>query len=161
MKPGAHQTGDPAGDRYAIVIERGTRIASVVMAVGFLVYLAGIGGDSLIPPQELPRYWSMSAHDLNLAVGGTSGWSLFRSPGHSERFAMLGVMMLAGLSALASASVMPLFWRRRDRMHSIALIFHVVIVLVSAANLGHGLAALQHQTAGRMTPALPHLRPQP
>jgi hypothetical protein len=117
--------------RYARVIQGGVLISTAILIAGFALYVLG-----LLPPRvaldQLPRYWSLSAHDYAVATGQPAGWKWLSAPFAGDTLPMLGILSMAGLSAMASLAVIPVYLRQRDPKHALVLLLHVLIVLFSA-----------------------------
>ena len=59
--------------RYALLLEWGTRVGLVVLAVSFAAYLAGwVPANG--PPHELPRFWSQPVAHFLAQTGSPQGW---------------------------------------------------------------------------------------
>lgn len=120
-------------DIYARWVDAGTRVGFVVLLVTFLVYAFGLL-DPLVPPQELGRLWHLPAGRYVAAVDGPTGWGWLALLSRSDYLNYLGVALLACITTVAYARILPLLLAQGDRVRA-AIAALQIAVLVAAALL--------------------------
>ena len=122
--------------RYARVLDLGVKAGLALLAVSFIAYVAGI-----LPPQvpfdELPKYWGLPVAEFVKATHTPTGWGWLVLLGKGDMLNLLPIAYLAGVSAICSLSVLPIFAERREWAHfSIAALQIVVLVLAASDVFG-------------------------
>lgn len=106
---------DDAEKVYAGTLAVGTRVGFVSLLVTFLVYVVG-----LLPPEvpvtELPKYWHLPVARYVAATGAPTGWRWLSHLGAGDVLNFLGVAILALVTPLCYARVLPVFLRERQRV---------------------------------------------
>lgn len=118
--------------RYAGVLEVCARIGVVALILAFAGYALGVL-DAQVPPQDLPRLWSLPLAEYLRASGSPTGWQWLGRLEQGDMLSLAGIAWLAGCSMLCLLAVAPLYWRRGERV-SAGLCVAVVAVLVLAAS---------------------------
>jgi hypothetical protein len=117
---------------YARWLDAGTRIGFVALVVTFVVHVL-----ELVPPgialEHLPRYWHLPVTEFVARTGAPQGWTWVARLGEGDLLNFLGVAILASVTAVCYARVLPLFVRARDRVFA-AICIAEIIVLVAAAS---------------------------
>lgn len=123
---------------YARLLERGTRIGFALLVAGFVVYLAGWLTPH-VPLERLPSLWSLPVERYLEATGAPTGWGWVRLLHRADVISTLGVMVLAGVSAVCLAALVPLYRARGDRALAALCVAECVVVLAAASGLlaGH------------------------
>lgn len=118
--------------RYAAVLEWGTRVGLLVLAVSFLAYLSG-WLPAHVEPQDLPRLWSQPVAAYLAQTGTPRGWGWLALLGHGDMLGLAGIGILAGCSAVALLALLPMYLAQRERTF-VALCLLQVAVLAGAAS---------------------------
>jgi len=146
---------------YADILEKSMYIGLGLMLLTFLVYLTGIMKPA-VPLDQISNYWKMpvSAKDghgaaqpakeepppkpgylqsinkdfLHLEKPPT-GWAWLNLLGYSDFLNFLPVAMLAGVTILCYAAIIPGLFRRKDKAYAIMAIAEVAILVLAASNL--------------------------
>lgn len=122
--------------RYAAVLSIGVQAGFVMLVVSFILYVSGVLVP-LIPVEELPKYWGLSAAEFAKATGSPTGWNWVAQVGKGDILNLLGIVVLASVSSVSTLAVLPFFGRRHDRAHLVISILLVLVIAVSAANILH------------------------
>jgi hypothetical protein len=122
--------------RYARVLGRGVQVGFVLLVVSFVLYLTGIL-PPLVPVDQLPNYWGLSAAEFSKATGSPTGWAWLAQIGKGDLLNLLGIVVLASVSAVSTLAVLPIFVRRGERAHVAIAVLLVLVLAVSAANVLH------------------------
>jgi hypothetical protein len=119
---------------YARILRLGARVSIVVLLLTFVLYLGGVG-TPLIPISSLPRYWSLRAPEYLKAVGLEKGWGWMWLIGFADFQNFIGVALLAFLTILCYARILPIFVGRRDLAYALIVGAEIVLLLLAASGL--------------------------
>lgn len=129
-----HKYASPEQLRYAKVLSAGVQAGFAILVVSFVLYMAGVLAP-VVPVDQLPRYWSLSAADFAKATGTPTGWDWIRQIGKGDMLNLLGIVVLASVSAVSTLAVLPIFARRNDTAHVVISVLLVLVLAVSAADV--------------------------
>jgi hypothetical protein len=130
----AGRYASPEQLRYALVLSAGVRLGFVLLLVTFFLYLSGLL-QPLIPVDQLPKYWGLPVDEYVRATGTPTGWGWLAQLARGDLLNLAGIAVLAGISAIASASVLPVFARRRETAHLVICVLQIVVLVVSASGI--------------------------
>lgn len=123
---------------YARLLERGTHLGLILLVSGFAVYLTG-----WIPPhvplEQLPTLWSHPVSVYLIETGSPTGWGWVLLLHRSDVASTVGIVVLAGISAVCLVVLVPLYRKRGDRALAALCIAEGLVVLAAASGLlaGH------------------------
>jgi ABC-type Na+ efflux pump permease subunit len=120
--------------RYAKVLGVGVQIGFVMLVISFLLYVFGVL-QPLVPLDQLPKYWGLSASEFVKATHTPTGWSWLPLVGKGDMLNLVGIAVLAGLSGVSSAAVLPIFAKRRETALLVITLLQIVVLAVSASNI--------------------------
>ena len=126
----------PEQMRYANVLGLGVRAGFVILVVTFVLYLTGVLAP-LVPVDQLSQYWGLSAAEFAKATGTPTGWAWVTQIAKGDVVNLLGIVVLASISAVSTLAVLPIFARRGDRAHVAIAVLLVLVLAISAANILH------------------------
>lgn len=133
--PRQNPRASPEQLRYARVLDYGMKAGLAVLIAGFLAYVSGIV-PAQVPFEELPRLWVLRVPDYLRETGMTSGWGWLVMPATGDGLALIGIALLAGVSAPCLLVLIPVFAGRRDWVYlSITLLQIGVLVLAASGVL--------------------------
>ena len=138
------QTDDPLEPtpeqrRYARVLQRGMYLGLLCLFVTFALYVSGIV-KPYIPLEQLPQYWSMSAPEYLEAGRIEAGWNWVPMLGYGDFLNFVGIAALAGVTVLCYLVILPLLWKRGDKVYAILALLEVIVLVVAAS----GIIAVGH-----------------
>lgn len=119
---------------YATILELGARLGLLLLVIGFLLYVCG-AVPTLVPLDQLPRYWGLSAQAYAAATHTPTGWSWVRFIGRGENLSLAAIAFLAAASVWCSLRVIPLFARRGETVHVLLAVLQIVVLLLAASNV--------------------------
>lgn len=122
--------------RYAKVLSIGVQAGFVILVVSFILYMAGML-TPLVPVDQLPKYWGLSAAEFAKATGMPTGWGWLAQIGKGDILNLLGIVVLASVSAVSTLAVLPIFAHRGEKAHVVISVLLVLVLAVSAANILH------------------------
>lgn len=131
-----HKYASPEQLRYARVLSLGVQAGFVALVVTFILYMAGVLVP-LVPVDQLPKYWGLSAAEFAKATGTPTGWAWVAQIAKGDMLNLLGIVVLASVSAVSTLAVVPIFARRGDRAHVAIALLLVLVLAASAANILH------------------------
>ncbi|MDD5249409.1 MAG: hypothetical protein PHY45_10510 [Rhodocyclaceae bacterium] len=131
-----HKYASPEQLRYAKVLSLGVQTGFLILVVSFILYMAGVL-TPLVPVDQLPNYWGLSASEFAKATGTPTGWAWLALIGKGDVLNLLGIVVLASVSAVSTLAVLPIFARRGDWAHVAISVLLVLVLAVSAANVLH------------------------
>jgi hypothetical protein len=105
-----------------------------VLLLTFALYIGG-GGTPRVPIRDLPAYWGLRAGEYVQRLGLERGWGWARLVGFTDFQNFVGVAMLAGLTILCYARILPIFIGRNDRVYALIVIAELVLLLLAASGL--------------------------
>jgi hypothetical protein len=112
---------------YARWLEIGTRIGFAVLVSTFAVYVFGLL-DPLVPLQDLPRLWNLPADRYVAATGAPTGWGWLGFLGRGDYLNLLGVALLATITIVCYARILPLL----PRVQAVLAAIQIAILLGAA-----------------------------
>jgi len=120
--------------RYARVLQIGARVGLVMLVASFALYVSG-ALSPLIPLEDLPKYWGLSAREFVAATHHPTGWAWLEQLGRGDIANLAPISFLAGVSVLCSLAVLPQFARRGDTVHVAILVLQIVVLILAASNV--------------------------
>jgi uncharacterized membrane protein len=120
--------------RYAKVLGIGVQLGFFMLVATFIIYLSGVL-PPLVPVDQLPKYWGLSAAEFVKATHTPTGWSWLAQIGKGDVLNLLGICVLSSISVVSTLAVLPIFARRRERAHLIISILLIAVLVLSASNV--------------------------
>jgi ABC-type Na+ efflux pump permease subunit len=130
----SNRYASPEQLRYARVLGAGVKAGFVLLVLTFAVYMSGVL-EPLVPVDRLPEYWGLPVKEFVKATNTPTGWGWFALIGHGDMLNLLGIAVLAGVSAVSSLAVLPIFARRGETAHLVICILQILVLVASAANI--------------------------
>jgi hypothetical protein len=126
LEPGMRE----AQERFARVLDLGTRLALVLLVAGFALYVSG-----LLPPQvplaELPSLWRLPLREYLAASGAPTGWGWLALSGRGDYLNYYAVGLLCSIVLLGFLRALPVLPRRYAAIAAL----QVVVLLAAASGL--------------------------
>lgn len=124
--------------RYARLLDGGTRAGLLVLLASFTAYVLELAG-SHVPPQRLTEVWQHPVSRYIELTGSPTGWGWVMLIHRGDIAGLAGIAILAGCSLLCLAALVPLYFRRGDRVYAMLCIVEIAIVVLAASGwLGTG-----------------------
>jgi len=115
---------------YARWLAWGTRIGLAITLAAFLAYASGLLAP-FVPRERLPELWAMPLDRYLALAGAATHWDWLPLVGHADYLTLLGIMLLALATMACYIRIVPLLWRRGERLQA-ALAGAQVLVLLAA-----------------------------
>lgn len=127
---------------YAAWLEKGMLIGLVLIVISFALYVTGII-KPVIPLEELSNYWKLPVKDYLAAVNSNflhmehppTGWAWLKLLGKGDFLNFLPIAILAGITMLCYAVIVPVFMKKGEKAYMIMAIAEVVILALAASGL--------------------------
>lgn len=123
----------PEAQRYATLLEWGTRIGLVLVVLSFAAYVSGWYVPH-VPLERLPTLWSLSVTEFHVAAGTPQNWDWDLILRHGDHANMIGIGVLASCSLPPLLALVPLFLRQRNGMVYAAICALEALVILLAAS---------------------------
>ena len=119
-------------ERYALLLDWGTRIGLIVLVFTFGGYLTGLLSPH-VPLDQLPKAWSKPVGAYLMSTGTPTGWGWLSLALKGDLSNLVGIAILAGCSVPPLVALIPLYLKRRDYTYA-AICGLIVSVLLLAAS---------------------------
>ncbi|NWF75263.1 MAG: hypothetical protein HXY53_01580 [Nitrospirae bacterium] len=119
---------------YARVLDLGMKIGLLILIVFFIIYVTGIL-PSYIPVNDLPKYWKLSVHQYLDATGIQQGWTWLKLLNRGDFLNFFGIAFLAGVTIICYIAVIPIFFRKKDKVYGVLAIIEVLVLLLAASGV--------------------------
>jgi hypothetical protein len=131
-----NEYASPEQIRYAKVLSTGVKIGFVLLVVSFFLYMTGIL-KPLVPVDQLPKYWGLSADEFVKTTGTPTGWGWLKMIVKGDMLNYFGIVVLASISIFSTFAVLPIFSRNGEKAHLVISIALILVLLISASNILH------------------------
>jgi hypothetical protein len=125
---------DPEQVLYAHILAKGMYIGLAVLFVTYSLYVFGIVAP-FVPLDEVSGYWSMSVGEYLRESGAPRGWGWLPMLKYGDFLNFVGIAILAGLTIVCYAAIIPVLLRRGDRVYAILALLEVLVLGVAASGL--------------------------
>jgi hypothetical protein len=119
---------------YANILNTGMFIGLAIIVVTFIIYMLGIL-PSFISPHDIPQYWSMKSKDFIHMFGAPTGWGWVSFVGKGDYLNYVGIALLAGLTVLCYAAILPILMRKKDTPVIIIAILEIAVLVLAASGI--------------------------
>jgi hypothetical protein len=144
--------GDPAeasADQllYASILAKGMYLGLGILLVTFALYLTGTLSPG-IPIEELPRLWTLSAHEYLVEVNQeflhrpeiVAGWGWVGVLGLGDYLNFVGIALLAAVTIVCYMGILPSLFRKKDWIYGTIAVLEILILTLAAS----GIIAVGH-----------------
>ena len=157
MGPGADQSSrqgpDASGEAdadqllYAKILAKGMYLGLGILLVTFVLYMTGLLQPG-IPIEELPRLWTLSAHEYLELVNHeflhrphvVDGWRWMALLGMGDYVNFIGIALLSAVTIVCYMGVLPSLFRKKDWIYATIAVLEVIVLVLAAS----GLVAVGH-----------------
>jgi hypothetical protein len=124
-----------AQQRYARWLAWGTRSGVVLLVLAFILYVTG-AVVPYVPIERLPELWHLPAAEYLHRTGIDPGWHGWaRLIAHGDMLVLAAIALLIACSIFCLAGVVPVFWRRRERLLAIVCLLQIAVLALAASGL--------------------------
>lgn len=119
---------------YAKVLEIGMYIGLLILFVTYLLYVFGII-EPFLQPDEITKYWSLPVHEYTEQVGMKIGWGWVSMVGYGDVLNFVGIAILAGISILCYAAIVPSLLKRKDHVYAGIAVLEILVLVLAASGI--------------------------
>lgn len=119
---------------YARTAAAAVRIGFVALLGSFLLYVSG-WTTSIVPVEEIPRFWNRPVGEFVAATGWPTGWQWLSMLGSGDALSMAGIALLLAMSVVPMVRLLPAFLDARERAHAAIIMIQWLLVVLAAAGL--------------------------
>jgi hypothetical protein len=115
-------------------------VGLATLLVTFTLYVTGIVAPA-VPIQELPNYWTLSAHDYLVAInndflhreGIVIGWGWMALLDMGDYLNFVGIALLALVTIFCYMGILPTLFRKKDWVYAAIAILEVLVLVLAAS----------------------------
>lgn len=122
---------------YAAILNKGMLLGLVILVITFALYVFGIVSP-YIPVDKLTQHWHLGVHDYLTQLDIPAGWGWLGLLGYGDFLNFIGVALLAGVSIICYAAIVPTLLRQGDTIYAILAILEVIVLTAAATGLVGG-----------------------
>lgn len=119
---------------YANILNIGMILGLALIVVTLVLYVFGLL-PSFIPPQEIPKYWTMKSGDFIHTLGAPTGWGWTALIGKGDYLNFIGIAFLAGLTILCYIVILPILMRKKDTPYVVIAILEIAVLVLAASGI--------------------------
>ena len=119
---------------YARWVRWGTQFGLGLLSVAFLAYVFALL-EPLVPMQQLPRLWRLSAGTYVRISGAPTGWEWVAFLDKADYLNFLGVAALGLVTVGCYARLVVALVRRRARLPAALAVAQILVLLAAASGL--------------------------
>lgn len=119
---------------YARLLEAGARLGLLLLAISFVVYMAGWLTPH-VASERLPELWTLPLSEFLKRSATPTGWSWLAHAHRADLGGLVGIAVLAACSLPPLAAVTVLSLRQNDRILALLGTLQILVVLAAASGL--------------------------
>ncbi len=119
---------------YAKILNLGMWFGLALLIITFFIYISGLL-PSFVPINDLPRYWTMRAHDYTVALHAPTGWGWTAFVGRGDYLNFVGIAILSGLTILCYLVIMPILARKKDIPYIVIAVIEILVLALAASGI--------------------------
>lgn len=121
--------------RYALLLDWGTRAGLVLLILSFTAYLTGALAPH-VPLERLPSLWNLPVDAYHARTHTPEVFDWMALITHGDRINMIGIAVLAGCSLPPLLALIPVFLKQRNGIiYAIICGLEVVVLLLAASGV--------------------------
>ena len=143
--PGSPELTAEASDEqllYAKILNVGMYLGLGILLATFALYLTGLLAPA-VPIDELPNYWTLSAHEYLEAINHqflhrdelVLGWDWIFVLDKGDFINFLGIAVLALVTIVCYLGILPTLFRKKDWIYGAIAVLEVLILVLAASGL--------------------------
>lgn len=133
-KPTSAQKQQAEAERYAQLLDWGTRLGVVALLLSFTAYLSGLL-EPHVPLAQLPSVWNLPVDAYLQRTGTPLGWGWLALAHKGDFSNLMGIALLAGCSLAPLLGLIPLYLKRRDYAYAVLCALVATVLILAASGL--------------------------
>lgn len=121
-------------ERYALLLDWGTRAGLLLLVLSFTGYLFGVLPHH-VPLEQLPGLWNQPVDTYLQLTNTPKDWGWLALAGHGDLSNLLGIALLAGCSLPPLLALIPLFLKQRDVVYALICALEAIVLLLAASGV--------------------------
>ena len=127
---------------YARILAVGMYIGLGILLVTFALYLTGAIPPA-VPIQELPNYWTLSAHEYLEAINHeflhrdsiVVGWGWIAVLNTGDYLNFIGIALLALVTIVCYLGILPTLFRKKDWVYGAIAVLEILVLALAASGI--------------------------
>lgn len=120
--------------RYALLLDWGTRVGLLLLALSFTAYLFGLLPHH-VPLEQLPGLWNLPVDTYLARTNTPKDWGWLALSFHGDISNLLGIALLASCSLPPLLALIPLFLKQRDVVYAVICALEAIVLLLAASGV--------------------------
>lgn len=123
--------------RYARLLEWGTRTGLALLMLTFVLYISGVL-TPYVALQDLPNLWNQPVDRYLELTNSPRGWQWLPMVMRGDLLNLVGIAVLSGCSIPPLLALIPHFLRYRNRAYAVICALEILLLLLAASGLISG-----------------------
>jgi hypothetical protein len=119
---------------YARLLDITSKLGFAALVVGYVAYAMG-WLEEHVTVEQLPRLWTLPLAEYLAKTGSPTGWGWLAHLHKGEFAGLLGIVILAGCSAVCLLAIVPTYVRRGDRVYAGICVLEIMVLLLAASGI--------------------------
>jgi len=120
--------------RYARLLDLTSKLGFVALVAGYLAYVMG-WLEEHVKVEQLPQLWTLPLAEYLVRTGSPTGWGWLAHLHKGEFAGLIGIVILAGCSAVCLLAIIPTYVRRRDHVYAGICAVEILVLLLAASGI--------------------------
>lgn len=119
---------------YAHTLDYGMKAGFLILVFSFILYVSGLI-KPLIPLNDLPLYWEMSAKEYVQAANIPTGWGWISLIKYGDFANFIGMAFLASVTIFCFVRILPILARKNDIPYLSIAILEIMVLIAAASGI--------------------------
>jgi hypothetical protein len=120
--------------RYARLLDLTSKLGFVALVAGYVAYVMG-WLEEHVTVEQLPQLWTLPLAEYLVRTGSPTGWGWLAQLHKGEFAGLVGIVILAGCSAVCLLAILPTYVRRRDHVYAGICVAEILVLLLAASGI--------------------------
>ncbi len=120
--------------RYARLLDLTSKLGFVALVAGYVAYVMG-WLEEHVTVEQLPQLWTLPLAEYLVRTGSPTGWGWLAQLHKGEFAGLVGIVILAGCSAVCLLAIIPTYVRRRDHVYAGICVAEILVLLLAASGI--------------------------
>lgn len=119
---------------YAAVLDVVSHTGMVLIAVGFLAYVARLL-PLTVSIEDIASHWHLRAGEMNRLLAVPSGWSWVQDPLHGDVLSFISIIFLSMAAMICLVAVIPVFFAEKNRTYALIALLQVLVLAAAVVGI--------------------------